>query len=71
MFQLKEIKEAHSKVKSGADFPKYVQELIKLGVTKYDTFVSNGHTLFVGTNNYHVQSEPKYSTLEVGNVGDA
>ncbi|MDE3182014.1 MAG: DUF1398 domain-containing protein [Bacteroidota bacterium] len=71
MFQLEEIKEAHSKVKSGADFPKYIQDLLKLGVTKYDTFVSDGHTSFVGENNYRVQSEPKYSTLEVADISDA
>ncbi len=35
MFDLKEIKEAHAKVKTGADFPRFVQELIKLGVKKY------------------------------------
>ena len=29
MFELKEIKEAHSKVKTGTDFPNYVQDLIK------------------------------------------
>ena len=65
MFRLEEIKAAHSKVKSGADFPKYIQDLLKLGVTKYDTFVSDGHTLFIGKNNYQVQTESKYSTLEV------
>jgi hypothetical protein len=29
MFTLQEIKDAHSKVKSGADFPKYVHDLKK------------------------------------------
>ncbi len=38
MFQLTDIKDAHSKVKSGADFPNYVQDLIKLGVKKYETY---------------------------------
>ncbi|MES1219435.1 MAG: DUF1398 family protein [Bacteroidota bacterium] len=71
MFQLEEIKEAHSKVKSGADFPKYIQDLIKLGITKYDTFVDDGHTVFVGNNNYQVQSPPKYSTLKVENISNA
>ena len=70
MFQLKEIKEAHSKVKSGADFPAYVQDLIKLGVKKYDTYVSDGHTLFFGDNNYQIQSEPKYAQLSVANISD-
>ena len=30
MFTLDQIKEAHAKVKSGADFPGYVQELDKV-----------------------------------------
>ena len=71
MFQLSEIKEAHSKVRSGADFPKYIQDLIKLGVVKYDTFVADGHTLFTGENNYQVQSEPKYAALDIAKVGNA
>ncbi|MGB4843175.1 MAG: DUF1398 family protein [Ferruginibacter sp.] len=71
MFQLKEITEAHSKVKSGADFPAYVQDLIKLGIKKYDTFVSDGHTLFFGENDFRVQSEPKYAALHVADVSDA
>ncbi len=70
IFELKEIKEAHSKVKSGADFPNYVQDLIKLGVKKYDTYVSDGHTLFFGDDNYQIQSEPKYSELDIANISD-
>jgi uncharacterized protein YbcV (DUF1398 family) len=70
MFQLEDIAKAHSKVKSGVDFPAYVQDLIKLGVTKYDTFVSDGHTLFFGANNYQIQSEPKYAPLDIANKSD-
>ena len=70
MFQLKEIIEAHSKVKSGADFPSYVQALIKLGVKKYDTYVSDGHTLFLGDNNYQIQSETRYPELNIANISD-
>ena len=52
IFELKEIKEAQSKVKSGADFPNYIQELIKLGVKKYETYVHDGHSLYFGEDNY-------------------
>ena len=41
MFTLEQIKSAHSKVKSGADFPNYVQDIIKLGVIFYETHVSD------------------------------
>jgi uncharacterized protein YbcV (DUF1398 family) len=70
MFQLNDIKEAHSKVKSGADFPNFVQDLIKLGVKKYDTYVSDGHTLYFGEGTYIIQSEAKYSKLSVANISD-
>jgi hypothetical protein len=39
MFAIEQIKAAHSKVKSGADFLNYVQDLIKLGITSYETLV--------------------------------
>lgn len=71
MFQIEEIKEAHSKVKSGADFPSYVQDLIALGVIKYETFVDDGHTLFYGENNFQIQSEPRYTKLSVADISDA
>ncbi len=32
MFTIEQIKEAHAKVKSGADFPNYIHDLIILGV---------------------------------------
>ena len=46
MFTLDQIKAAHSQVKSGADFPKYIQDIGKLGVLKYEHFVADGHTTY-------------------------
>jgi len=70
MFNLKEIKEAHLKVKSGVDFPNYIQELIKPGVKKYSTFVIDGHTLFFGDDDYQIKSRPNYAKLNVANISD-
>ena len=70
MFQLTQIKDAHAKVKSGGDFPAYIQDLIQLGVLSYDTFVTDGHTLFTGVDNYTIQSEPKYSALNIAKISD-
>lgn len=65
MFIIDQIKEAHSKVKSGADYPNYVQALIKLGVTSYGTYVSDGHAEYFGKNNYSIQSGAKYPAIQV------
>ncbi len=48
MFAIEQINTAHSKVKSGADFPAYIQDLKKIGVQAYESFVSDGHTVYYG-----------------------
>lgn len=64
MFTLDQISEAHKSVKSWADFPKYAQALIKMGVTAYDTFVFDGHAIYFG-NPEPLNSPQKYEKLEV------
>ncbi len=57
MFTIQQIHEAHAKVKSGADFPKYMQDIIALGVTSFETFVFDNHTHYYGTNDFQIASE--------------
>lgn len=65
MFTLNQIKEAHSKVQSGADFPKYTQDLITLGVLEYSIYVADGHAEYKGKNNYVLSSDAEYKVLKV------
>ena len=65
MFTIAQIKEAHDRVKSGADFPKYIQDLINLGVIGYDTFVADGHVEYFGADNYRTTATETYATLTV------
>lgn len=67
MFTIGQIKEAHSNVKSGADFPKYIQELIIIGVKSYNSFVADGHTDYYGLDNFKVSSHAKYELLNISN----
>ena len=46
MFTKEEIKAAHSKVKTGADYPKYVHDLKQLGIAKYDYLVEDGSNIY-------------------------
>lgn len=71
MFTLEQIKAAHAKVKSGADFPAYIQELIGLGLLRYTQYVSDGHTVYIGKNDYTIQSDAKYPALTVANESNA
>ena len=70
MFTLQQIKDAHSKVKSGADFPAYIREIKQLGVTGYQTFVTDGHTEYTGGDNYRVSSDAKYAALAIAPVSN-
>lgn len=70
MFTLEQIKAAHSKVKSGADFPAYVQELIGLGVKKYDYYVNDGHTNYQGKDGFYIESPARYPTKDIAEPSD-
>ena len=63
MFTIEQIREAHSKVKSGAEFPKYIKEIKELGVTHYEAFVLDGHIDYYGINDYKVIAPSSYQAL--------
>ncbi|MBP6810705.1 MAG: DUF1398 domain-containing protein [Saprospiraceae bacterium] len=71
MFTLEQIKAAHSKVKSGADFPTYIKEIKALGVTHYETFVADGHTDYHGANDYTAKVPAKYDPLVIADTANA
>lgn len=63
MFTVAQIEQAHGKVKSGADFPKYIQEIKGMGVLAFETWVADSHTEYFGANDYKTQSLPQYDSL--------
>lgn len=60
MFKLQQMKAAHARIKSGADFPTYVQEIKQLGLLHYDFLVKNGQTEYHGANGLQVNGEVIY-----------
>lgn len=70
MFTIAQIHEAHDKVKSGADFPKYIQEIKNLGVIGFETFVVDSHTEYYGKDNYKTHSESMYANLEINSTSN-
>ncbi len=65
MFTLEDIKAAHSKVKSGADFPRYAKDMAALGVARYDHHVSDGHTTYYGEGVYSLSSPSKWDAKSI------
>ena len=71
MFTLDQIKAAHSQVKSGADFPKYIQDIGKLGVLEYVHFVADGHTTYYGTDGFELSGPSKWEPHEIALTGNS
>lgn len=69
-FTVEQLKTAHGKVKSGADFPAYIKEIKALGVTHYETYVSDGHIDYHGANNYTAKVPSKYEPLAIAKVAN-
>ena len=65
MFTVEQIKKAHSKVKSGADFPSYIKEIKAFGVTHYEAYVTDGHINYHGGKDYTATVPAKYETLAI------
>jgi uncharacterized protein YbcV (DUF1398 family) len=55
MFTKEQIETAHSKVKSGADFPKYVEEIKNFGVKSHEVVLIDGAWIFKGADKQVVQ----------------
>ena len=71
MFTLDQIHQASAKVKSGADFPRFVIDLKSLGITHYENFVIDGHTKYYGWNNFSVEDKAKYEPFNVSDESSA
>jgi uncharacterized protein YbcV (DUF1398 family) len=71
MFTIEQIKTAHSKVKSGADFPAYIQEMKSLGVHAYVHFVTDGHIEYYGANDFKIAAPEKWPAVEIAKTASA
>ena len=70
MFTVEQIQQAHQKVRSGADFPKYIQEIKAMGVTGFETWVVDSHTDYFGENGFRTSSRSRYPDLDISDTVD-
>jgi len=68
MFTAEQLHTAHSKVKSGADLPAYIQEIKALGVTHYQTYVADGHIDYHGANQHIAKVPAKYPEMAISDI---
>jgi uncharacterized protein YbcV (DUF1398 family) len=70
MFSLSQIEKAQQEIQTGADFPNYIQKLKKLGVLAFETWVSDSHTIYFGTNDFSLCSNAVYAPLSISEICD-
>ena len=68
---IEQLNAAEAKVKSGADFPNYMKELINMGVLRLETFVTDGNTVFHGGGSHAVTAASKYPSLAIAETHNA
>ena len=71
MFTIQQIKAAHAKTKTGADFPCYVQEIKELGLIRYEFMLTDGHIVYFGANNYRVEAPPVFPMQAINPIPSA
>ncbi len=69
MFTLDQIAQAHSRVRSGADFPRYVQDLIALDVQRYTTWLADGRVDYEGLGQV-LSTTAKHAAQTIADHGD-
>lgn len=65
MFTIEQINAAHAAVKTGADFPAYIQAIKQLGVVVFETWVFDSHTEYYGRDDYRTASPSMYEPLTI------
>jgi len=70
MFTIEQIRNAHDQVKSGTDFPEYIQKIKKIGVISFVTWVKDSHTEYFGENDFTIQSSGMYDEKLISEVSN-
>jgi uncharacterized protein YbcV (DUF1398 family) len=65
MFTIEQINDVHKKLGTMKDFLSYVKALKLLGVEKYNSYLTDGHSQYFGVGVYRVESEPVHGKLVI------
>lgn len=70
MFTIEEIDELHGRLGKAETLSDYVRSLAALGVVRYESFVSDGHSEYMGRNAHRVNSHAAHDELTVAESSD-
>ena len=70
MFTIDQINDLHARLGSARTFAEYVRALKTLGVERYDSFLTDGHSEYFGLDGYKVLSPPVHEVLPVAEASE-
>ncbi|MBO9675469.1 MAG: DUF1398 family protein [Sphingobacteriaceae bacterium] len=72
MFTIEDIWAAELKIKTGADFPRFIKEIKELGVKRNDVYVGNGLSIYFDDEDNVLQARPEeYPELVINEESSA
>ncbi len=69
MFTIEQINDLHARLGSARTFPEYVRALNALGVERYDSYLTDGHSEYFGQGSHSVASPPMHEVLSIAETG--
>jgi uncharacterized protein YbcV (DUF1398 family) len=70
VFTVEQIEEIHGRLGSADTLPEYVRELAALGVERYDSFVFDGHSEYLGRDGQRVITDAVHDELTIAASSD-
>lgn len=70
MFTLEQINDIHDRLGEAETLPQYLEALKKIGVDKYDSFITDGHSEYFGKGGHKVVSPPVHEKLSIAETSN-
>lgn len=70
MFTLEQIDDLHARLGNAETFSEYMQALKAIGVEKYESYLTDGHSEYFGKRGHKVISPPAHDQLSIAEKSD-
>jgi uncharacterized protein YbcV (DUF1398 family) len=68
MFTIEQINDLHDRLGSAETLADYLRSLNAIGVERFDSFITDGHSEHVGKSGHKVVTAPAHETLTIANT---
>jgi len=70
MFTLEQINDIHDRLGNAEALPQYLEALKNIGIDKYDSFITDGHSEYFGKGGHKVVSPPVHEKLSIAETSN-